>query len=216
MQLENIKYLLFDLDGTITDPYEGITKSVQYSLEKFNIRVEDRRKLVPFIGPPLKYGYMTYFDMNEEDALKAVEYYREFYPIHGIFDCTLYDGITELLMELSLNYKLILATSKPQPFAEKIIEKFDLTKYFYKIVGATFDEKVSEKSDVIKKILSDFSIKPDEALMIGDRSYDTDGAAANGVASIGVSYGYGNRDEFGSAVFVAENVKELATFLKNC
>lgn len=214
MELNNVKYILFDLDGTITDPYEGITKSVQYSLAKFGIEVSDRRTLLPFIGPPLKYAYMTYFGMSEEDALRAVEYYREFYPIHGIFDCRLYDGIADLLKDLSVRYKLILATSKPQPFAEQILEKFGLTLYFYKIIGATFDEKVSEKSDVIKKILTDFNIRPDEAIMIGDRLYDTDGAAKNNVASIGVSYGYGSREEFKSAFAVVDSVSDLAALLK--
>lgn len=211
MELKKIKYILFDLDGTITDPYEGITKSVQYSLEKYDIKVDDRRQLIPFIGPPLKYAYMTYYGMSEEDAERAVAYYREFYPIHGIFDCTLYDGITELLKNLSSKYKLILATSKPQPFAEKILEKFGITGYFYKVIGATFDEKVSEKSDVIKKVLTDFCIEPSEALMIGDRHYDTEGAAKNGVPSVGVTYGYGKREEFVSASIVVDSVEELAT-----
>lgn len=206
---DKIKYILFDLDGTITDPFEGITKSVQYSLDKFNVHVEDRKLLLPFIGPPLKYAYMTYYGMNESDALRAVEYYREFYPVHGIFDCTLYDGIVELLKELSISYKLILATSKPQPFAERILEKFGITDCFYKIVGATFDEKVSEKADVIKKVLSDFSIAPDEAVMVGDRGFDTDGAAKNGMCSIGVTYGYGSKEEFGSAFATVDTVADL-------
>lgn len=213
MKLDNITYILFDLDGTITDPFEGITKSVQYSLEKYNIRVDDRRLLLPFIGPPLKYAYMTYYNMTEEDALKAVEYYREFYPVHGIFDCTLYEGIKELLKDLSCRYKLILATSKPQPFAEQILDKFGLTGYFYKIIGATFDERVSEKSDVIRKVLGDFSISPDEALMIGDRSFDTDGAAKNKMSSIGVTYGYGSKDEFGAAFATADSVADLRRLL---
>ena len=210
---KKIRYILFDLDGTITDPYEGITKSVQYSLDKYNVHVEDRKLLLPFIGPPLKFAYMTYYNMTEEDALKAVEYYREYYPVHGIFDCTLYDGIASLLKDLAGSYKLILATSKPQPFAEQILEKFSLTDYFYKIVGATFDEKVSEKSDVIRKVLVDFSISPDEALMIGDRSFDTDGAAKNGMSSIGVTYGYGSKNEFGAAFATADSVADLRRLL---
>lgn len=214
MDITKIKYVLFDLDGTITDPFEGITDSVKYSLEKFGINVEDKRVLRPFIGPPLKYAYMKYYGMDEENADKAVAYYREFYPISGIFNCTLYDGIKELLCELSKKYVIILATSKPQPFAEQIVDKFGLTKYFDHIVGATFDERVSEKSDVIKKVLSDFDIDPEEAVMIGDRSYDTEGAAANGVPSIGVSYGYGDRSEFVSAFAVCDSVRELAALFK--
>ena len=210
MNTADFKYILFDLDGTITDPYEGITKSVEYSLEKFGIKVGDRRTLLPFIGPPLKYGYMTFIGMTEEDAVKAVEYYREYYPEKGMYDCTLYDGIEALLQRLSEKYRLVLATSKPQPFAEKIIEKFGLTKYFYKIVGATFDDKVSEKADVIRKVLGDLGIKPSEALMIGDRCYDTDGAAQNGIASVGVTYGYGKREEFGAAEEIVGSVEELS------
>ncbi len=214
MKFDNIKYILFDLDGTITDPFEGVTKSVEYSLNKFGITVNDRRELLPFIGPPLKFAYMTYFSMSEEDALRAVEFYREYYPEKGIFDCTLYDGIKDLIEHLSVRYKIILATSKPQPFAERILEKFELTKNFYMVVGATFDDKVSEKSDVIRKVLLDLAISPDEALMIGDRSYDTDGAAQNGVASIGVTYGYGKRDEFASASAIVDSVSELADLFK--
>ena len=214
MNIKNIKYVLFDLDGTITDPYEGITKSVEYSLDKFGIKVDDRHELLGFIGPPLKYAYMTYYGLCEEDAIRAVAYYREYYPVHGIFDCTLYDGIKELIEALSKEYKLILATSKPQPFAERILDEFGLTAYFYKIIGATFDDKVSEKSDVIKKILEDFEIKPEEALMIGDRFYDTEGAAKNGVSSIGVTYGYGEREEFKSAFAIVDNVAELASLFR--
>lgn len=213
MNINGVKYILFDLDGTITDPFEGITKSVEYSLNKYGISVKDRRELLPFIGPPLKYAYMTYYGMNESDALRAVEYYREYYPEKGIFDCKLYDGIKELLINLSKKYKLILATSKPQPFAERILEKFGLTDYFFKVIGATFDDKVSEKSDVIKKVLADFKISPNEALMIGDRSYDTDGASANGVRSVGVTYGYGKREEFSAASLIVDTVEELSLLL---
>ena len=215
MNIKNIEYILFDLDGTITDPFEGITKSVEYSLEKFGIKVADRKELICFIGPPLKYAYMTYYNLSEEDAERAVAYYREVYPVKGIFDCTLYDGIKELLDKLSKDYKLILATSKPQPFAEKVLEAFDLTGSFYKIVGATFDDKVSEKSDVIKKVLCDFNIRPEEALMIGDRFYDTEGAEKNGVASVGVTYGYGVREEFKSASAIVDSVAELSALFEN-
>ncbi len=213
MKLKNIKYILFDLDGTITDPYEGITKSVVYSLEKFGIKVEDRRQLIPFIGPPLFNSYMKYYSMNEEEAERAVAYYREYYPTNGIYDSTLYDGAREMLYRLSQRYKLVLATSKPQPFAEKILQNFDLTKFFFGIVGATFDKSVSEKSDVIKKVLCDYSILPEEAIMVGDRNYDTEGAAANGVSSVGVTYGYGKREEFLSASAVADSIEDLSRIL---
>ena len=122
-------HIFFDLDGTVTEPFLGITSSVKYSLEYFNIQAE-REDLKVFIGPPLKDSYMKYFSMSEDDALLAVEKYRERYSKIGIFECELYDGAKEMLEKLSRKYKLVLATSKPQPYAEKILEHFDIKKYF--------------------------------------------------------------------------------------
>lgn len=212
MLLKNIKYILLDLDGTITEPFDGITKSVQYALSKFNIEVSDRTLLKPFIGPPLKNGFMDNFSFTEENALKAVEYYREYYRNGGMFDCTLYDGIAQFLKEASKRYKLVLATSKPQPFAEKILEKFSLKEYFYHIVGATFDGNISEKNDVIKKVISDLSFPLNEAIMIGDRCYDTDGGKENGLFSAGVTYGYGSENEFVNADLVFRSVEEMYNY----
>ncbi len=212
MDLKNIEYVLFDLDGTITEPFDGITKAVQYSLSKLGVEVEDRNTLKPFIGPPLKYGYMTFFGFDEERAIEAVRLYREYYSNGGMYDCQLYDGVEALLRDMSKKFRLVLATSKPQPFAEKILEKFDLKKYFYHLVGATFDDKVSEKSDVIRKVIADLNLDPAKALMIGDRYYDTDGAKENGVASVGVTYGYGEREEFKSAELIFDSVEEMYNY----
>lgn len=209
MKFENVEYVLFDLDGTITDPFEGITNSVMYSLEKFGIKVTDKRELSVFIGPPLLDSYMKYYGFSKEKAEKAVAYYREYYPVNGIFDCTLYDGIVNSLSKLSEKYKLVLATSKPEPFAKKILDKFNLSKYFYYVVGATFDSSVSEKSDVIRKVMNDLKISPNNAIMIGDRSYDVDGAKVNGMRSVGVTYGYGKKSEFSNANAVVDNTEEL-------
>lgn len=212
MELKDREYILFDLDGTITEPFDGITKAVQYSLSKLGVEVEDRNTLKPFIGPPLKYGYMTFFGFDEEKAVEAVALYREYYSKEGMYDCQLYEGITELLCEMSKKHKLVLATSKPQPFAEKILEKFDLKKYFYHIVGATFDDKISEKSDVIKKVICDLSLDTSNAVMIGDRYYDTEGANENKMSSIGVTYGYGVREEFKSAELIFDSVSEMLNY----
>ncbi len=212
MDLKNIEYVLFDLDGTITEPFDGITKSVQYSLSKLGVEVEDRTTLKPFIGPPLKYGYMTFFGFDEEKAVEAVRLYREYYSDKGMYDCTLYDGVEKLLSDMSKKYRLVLATSKPLFFAERILEKFDLKKYFYHLVGATFDDKISEKNDVIKKVISDLSLDPAKAIMIGDRYYDTDGAKENGMASVGVTYGYGVREEFKSAELIFDSVEEMYNY----
>lgn len=212
MDLKKIEYVFFDLDGTITEPFNGITKSVEYSLSKYGIKVEDRKTLNVFIGPPLKPSYMKYYGFDEEKATEAVAFYREYYSKDGMYDCELYDGVEKLLSDMSERYKLVVATSKPQPFAEKILEKFDLKKYFYHIVGATFDDKISEKSDVIRKALSDLNLSPEKAVMIGDRFYDTDGAAENGMSSIGVTYGYGKREEFGKAEEIFDSVEEMYKF----
>lgn len=212
MDLKNIEYVLFDLDGTITEPFDGITKAVQYSLSKLGVVVEDRNALKPFIGPPLKYGYMNFYGFDEEKAIEAVRLYREYYSKEGIYDCQLYEGIEDLLCAMSKKYKLVLATSKPQPFAEKILEKFNLKKYFYHLVGATFDDKVSEKSDVIKKVIKDLSLDPSKAIMIGDRYYDTEGANENGMQSAGVTYGYGEREEFKSAKIIFDSVAEMYNY----
>ncbi|MBQ7897398.1 MAG: HAD hydrolase-like protein [Clostridia bacterium] len=212
MDLRKIEYVFFDLDGTITEPFNGITKSVEYSLSKYGIKVEDRKELKAFIGPPLKPSYMKYYGFDEEKAIEAVAFYREYYSAGGMYDCELYNGADKLLKDMSEKYKLVLATSKPQPFAEKILEKFDLKKYFYHIVGATFDDKVSEKADVIRKALSDLDASPEKAVMIGDRFYDTDGAAENGMPSIGVTYGYGKRKEFGKAEKIFDSIEEIYKF----
>lgn len=212
MDLKKIEYVFFDLDGTITEPFNGITRSVEYSLSKYGIKVEDRKDLKVFIGPPLKPSYMKYYGFDEEKATEAVAFYREYYSGGGMYDCELYDGVEKLLNEMSKKYKLALATSKPQPFAEKILERFDLKKYFYHIVGATFDDKVSEKADVIRKALSDLQISPSVAVMIGDRFYDTDGAAENGMVSFGVTYGYGKREEFGKAEMIFDSIEEMYKF----
>ena len=209
INLSQIEYVLFDLDGTITEPYEGITKSVAYSLEKFNIKIDDRSQLKVFIGPPLKPSYMKYFNLSESDAEKAVAFYREYYSVSGMYDCELYDGVLTLLKEMSSRYKLVLATSKPQLFAEKILEKFDIKKYFYHIVGATFDDKRSEKTDIIKKVISDLKFDSSKGIMIGDRCFDTDGGRENGLFSAGVTYGYGSIEEFFNADIVFDTVSEM-------
>lgn len=205
------KYVFFDLDGTITDPFEGITACVKYALEQFGIsaRQED---LLSFIGPPLKDEFMRRFDFSEKDAEKAVEWYRKRYPNEGIFECRLYDGIPELLEKLSREHTLVLATSKPLVFAERILEHFDLKKYFTYLVGATFDGRLSEKSGILAEALRISNAPLDESVMIGDRLFDTEAGVENGISSIGVTYGYGTCDEHKKAIYVADSVNKLAEF----
>ncbi len=204
-------HVFFDLDGTITDPYIGITTCVKFSLEHFGIKSQNE-ELKKFIGPPLKDSYMEYYGMSEEQALEAVVWYRKRYSDVGIFECELYRGVREFLEKLSKKFTLVLATSKPEIYAEQILEHFDIKKYFTHVVGATFDEKISNKTDVIRAALKKSGASPQTSVMVGDRAFDTDGAVENSMGAVGVLYGYGDRSEHEKAVYIAEDVKDLAEF----
>ncbi len=191
------KYYLFDLDGTLTDPGIGITNSVMHALEKFGIHVSDREELYPFIGPPLTDSFRKYYGFTEDQALEAVEYYREYFRADGIFENKVYDGIPEMLAELKKRGATVaLATSKPYEFSVQILEHFDLRQYFDFIGAATMDGRVSRKSDVIKNLIGGLGdIDTEEVLMIGDRDQDVEGAKANDLRCLGVLWGYGSREE---------------------
>lgn len=195
------KYYLFDLDGTLTDPGIGITNSVMYALEKFNIHVSDRKELYPFIGPPLVDSFRKYYNFSEKQALRAVEYYREYFRAGGIFENTVYEGIPEMLEELNnRNATVALATSKPYEFSVQILDHFDLHKYFDCIGAATMDGSISWKADVIRHLLDKLGvIDKSSVLMIGDRDQDVEGAKANGLHCAGVLWGYGSKDELTNA-----------------
>ena len=140
------KYILFDLDGTLTDSMEGITKSVQYALRKFNIKVNDLNDLCKFIGPPLNESFMEFYNFSEEDAAKGVDFYREYFAEKGIFENKPYENIDKLLKKLKAAGKiLILATSKPEPYALRIMDHFNLSQYFDFIAGSTLNGSRSKK-----------------------------------------------------------------------
>lgn len=211
--LRIFKYVFFDLDGTLIDPAIGITDSVIYSLEKFGIKVQDRSCLYKFIGPPLKGSYRKYYGFSEADADTAVKYYREYFCHQGILDNTVYEGIPRLLKALcTAGSKLVVATSKPEEFAVKILKTLGLYDYFYLICGATFDETRSKKTDIINYALQKLG-RPDteDAIMVGDREYDITGAAQNGMKAIGVLYGYGSREELeaAGAAFIVEKAFDI-------
>lgn len=193
--------ILFDLDGTLTDPGIGITNSVKYALEKYNIHVENREELYKFIGPPLMDSFQTFFGFTEEDAEQAVAYYREYYREKGIFENYVYPGMDSLLSRLKAAEKtLLVATSKPEEFAIQILERFQLAKYFTIIAGSSMDRSRNRKVDVIKYALERCGNDNNECiLMIGDRKYDIYGAKEIGIASAGVLFGYGSREELEAA-----------------
>ena len=210
-------YLLFDLDGTLTDPGEGITNSVAYALRKQGIEVTDKKELYCFIGPPLSESFSRFFGFSMEESLRCVEYYREYYRDKGIFENLLYDGIPELLATLkSRGKKIILATSKPELFAKQILDHFGLTEYFDHICGASMDDSRNKKAAVIEYALE--TAKLDDlarAVMIGDREHDINGARLNGLDSIGVLFGYGDRSELeaAGATYIAESVEDIKKFI---
>ncbi len=208
------KYLLFDLDGTLTDPGEGITNSVMYALRKFGITVEDRRELYPYIGPPLTDSFMRYHGLSVQQAEQALRYYREYFGDKGMFENTPYEGIASFLNDLQKKgYILLVATSKPEEFTVEILQHFSLDRYFSFVAGNTLDESRPTKASVIAYLREKYpDIRADNALMIGDRKYDVEGAKLHGLRSIGVLYGYGSREELtqANATAVVENLDELA------
>ena len=212
-----IKYVLFDLDGTLTDPAEGITNSVAYALSKFGIEVADKRELNKFIGPPLIPSFCEFYGFSEEDAKQALAFYREYFAPHGIFENNIYGGIKAMLKRLSKENKtLILATSKPQEFAVKILEYFGIANYFSMVCGNTLDESRPTKKDVIEYIMQSFpDMNGENSVMVGDRKYDVEGAKVFSLPSVGVLYGYGDEKELSSAGadHIVSDVKNLEKLL---
>lgn len=189
--------VLFDLDGTVSNTYEGITRAVKYSLESFGI-TDDRRALSVFIGPPLFESFEKYYGFDKDGAVAAVEKYREYYAEKGVYQNELYDGVKDVIEKLySKGVRVVLATSKPEKFALKILEQFDILKYFTFVACATLDKSRVEKSAVISYALE--NIGPCSAVMVGDRKHDIEGGKANGLFTVGVTYGFGSRDELEKA-----------------
>lgn len=210
--------ILFDLDGTLTNPFEGITNCIVYALQKFGIAVEDNTKLLPFIGPPLYQSFEKYYGFSRENSLKAVSFYRERFAKSGKFENEVYEDVPAVLEELKARGKqLILATSKPEVFALEILEHFDLAKYFSFAAGATLDGSRDEKADVIRHALESCNITDNSSvLMVGDRMHDILGAKSNGLKSVGVLYGFGSEKELktSGADFLAKAPKDLLEIIK--
>lgn len=193
--------VLFDLDGTLTDPGVGITKSVEYALNRYGISVEDRAILYPFIGPPLIDSFMKYYGFSKEQAVEAVEVYREYFRVKGLFENEVYPGVKEMLKALNHAGKtLLVASSKPEEFVLTILKHFDLLPYFDFVGGASMDEVRSKKEDVLRYVLGQANVtNPATAIMVGDRKFDVQGAHTFGMDAIGVTYGYGSLEELTEA-----------------
>lgn len=211
--------LIFDLDGTLIEPKTGITRAIAYALKYYAIEIPESEydTLTPFIGPPLTESFARYYGFDEVKAREAVDKYREYYAVTGLFECSLYPGITELLAELSASgARIYLATSKPQTFAETILKHLGLARFFKLIAGSTLDHTRDQKSQVIHWLLSQEHLTPESCLMIGDRHYDVEGARACGIETVAVGYGYGSEEEFDQCTpaYRAKTVEALAELLR--
>jgi phosphoglycolate phosphatase len=195
--MDKYKVILFDLDGTLSDPKVGITKSVQYALQKMDIDEPDIDKLECFIGPPLQVSFAEYYNFDKANTQKAIDLYRERFKEKGLFENELYSNISLLLKSLKeQQFTLVVATSKPTVFAEQILNYFNIDQYFELVVGSNLDGTRASKTEIIQYILDMYTEhKLDDFIMIGDRKHDIIGANNTGIDSIGVTYGYGSFDE---------------------
>lgn len=216
-----MRAILFDLDGTIINSEEGITKCVQYALKAHGIDEPDRGKLLCFIGPPLEPVFREKYGMTGEEAWQTVVKYRERFDEKGIFECCLYDGVKDVILNLKKKgYVLALASSKPEEACRRILEHFGLLPYFDEVVGATLDESISTKEEVLAELgrrMERFAIGRTEMCLIGDTRYDAVGARAFGIRCIGVSYGFGTRKELfdAGAEAVFNRIEEVECYIEN-
>lgn len=209
--------ILFDLDGTLTDSGLGITKAVQYALGQMGYEVPPRESLFKFIGPPLHRSFQTFYGMDEETSVEAVRQFRVYYnEMGGILENLVYDGVEEMLKRLHNNgVRLLVATSKPEPAAIRVMHHFGLDAYVPEIVGGRDDASRNTKGKVIAYALRTYGVDPKTAIMVGDREHDVLGAAENGIPAIGITWGYGSRQELESAgaAVVFDRPEELADYI---
>lgn len=211
-----IKTVLFDLDGTLVDSGPGITRCAQYALDYFGIHEPEAEKLSFFVGPPLVNTFMGHYGFTEEQAKQAVDKYRERYHKIGIFECELYPEVPEVLASLKeKGYTVALASSKPETSCKKILEHFSILSYFDEVTGAEMNGPRNEKVDVLIEALRRMERKPEECVLIGDTRFDAIGAAKINMACLGVSYGYGTKEELMAegAVSVVSSMKEVERYL---
>lgn len=214
-----MKTILFDLDGTLTNPKEGITKCVQYALKYFGIEEKDLDKLLPFIGPPLIVSFQEYYNFDEKEAQKAVEKYRERYSEIGIFENGVYPGIHTMLEQLKRNsVRMALATSKPEVYAVRIMDKYGLSPYFEQMAGSELNGNRNTKAEVIEEALRRLEVPKEQyssVIMVGDRKHDIEGAKIHGLHTVGVEFGYAKEGELekAGAEYIVKTIKELEKLL---
>ncbi|WP_219837890.1 HAD family hydrolase [Paenibacillus sp. R14(2021)] len=200
LTLKSYRTILFDLDGTLTDPGEGILNAVQFAIRQMNKDIPSKQQLRPFVGPPLAESFQALCGMDAEEAKAAIDHYRVYFLERGMFENELFPGIPELLHQLKgQGRRLILCTSKPAVFAERILQHFKLESFFEHIGGSELDGTRSDKTQLIAHLAELLDIDKAAAVMVGDRKHDIIGAANNGLASIGIGFGYGSKQELEDA-----------------
>jgi phosphoglycolate phosphatase len=213
-RLDSITNVLFDLDGTLTDPAEGMTRCFHYALERMSAPLPTRAELQLHIGPPLRSTFSLILKTTDRLTIeRAVSLYRERFAEVGMFENELFEGIPEMLASLRAQSKrLFVATSKVQLYTERILEHFDLSAYFDGVYGSHPDGRLDNKSDLIRHILASESLPAQETLMVGDRKYDIAGAKENDCLAAGVTYGYGSAEELteAEADFLCHSPREVA------
>jgi phosphoglycolate phosphatase len=211
-----IDNILFDLDGTLTDPKEGIVNSILYALHKLGIAENCISELDSFIGPPLRDAFAERYKLSDALADKAISYYREYYAARGIFENKLYPGVHALLASLSnKNYRLFVATSKPTVYAAEVLRHFKADSWFKEITGSNLDNTRTDKTEIIATIVSRHGLIASHSVMIGERMHDILGAKNNAMKSIAVTYGYGSPEELSACQpdFMANNCGEIEPLL---
>lgn len=224
LKAENVKYVLFDLDGTISDSAPGIVKSVAYALDKLGVKYESPEALRRFVGPPLREEFMKYCSFGLDEGNHAVDLYREYYTVKGIYENSMYAGVPEMLESLcEKGYTLAVATSKPEKFARSILERYfcggkkSVSEMFAFVGGSELNGDRTDKSEVIKYVMKNLGddTVPEKCVMVGDREHDILGAKRNGMRSIGVLWGYGGKEELenAGAEAIVSAPEELAEML---
>ena len=210
--------VLFDLDGTLTDPAEGIVRCIEHSLRTLEIPCPPAEELTHFIGPPLREVFFQVCNSTDASLVeRAVAVFRERFSTIGLFENTPYAEVPEMLAELKPSFQLYVATSKPQVYAEKILHHFALAEHFIEIHGNDLEGRLDDKADLVKDLLERRSLRPEATIMIGDRKHDVIAAKKNGMKSVGVTYGYGSREELieAGADYLCDTPMEVAGFVKS-
>jgi len=211
--------VLFDLDGTLTDPKEGFINCIQYALRQLGQSSQNEEYIASLIGPPLHSTFMKLLHSDENDLIReAISLYRKRYSEAGIFECKVYPGITELLDLLHRNsYKLWVLTFKPKIWTEKIIKHFSFNQWFSGVFGPTLDERLFDKVDLVESALASAKMIPTDTAIVGDRKEDIIAGNINGILTIGVTYGYGTKEEIVDAVpnYICDNPVDIRHVIMN-